>query len=194
MGKTSWGSAREHDAIEEIADTQPKHVSADDGRYSLSGRGGENGGKYNQPGAHHGEVYGLDGEAVRGMRKKDDEEWREYLLSVYDVEQRKVLSQIAVGCKENEITKAPKALECVEISQKVVTADAMHTQKHFQPRSSGKAGTISFQSKKTRRVCTKTSNNSFRQNIPRLDLGRSRRIFKPSRKSTKDMGALKNVS
>ena len=31
-------------------------------------------GKYNQQGAH-GEVYGLDGKAVRGMRKKDDAEW-----------------------------------------------------------------------------------------------------------------------
>jgi hypothetical protein len=49
------------------------------------------------------------------MRKKDDEEWREYMLSVYDVEQRKVLSQVEVGRKENEITKTPKALECVEI-------------------------------------------------------------------------------
>ena len=85
-------------------------------------------GKYNQQG-EHGEVYALDGKAVRGMRKKDDEEWREYMLSVYDVEQRKVLSHVEVGRKENEITKAPKVLECVEISQKVVTADAMHTQK-----------------------------------------------------------------
>ena len=53
-------------------------------------------GKYNQQGAH-GKVYGMDGKAVRGMRKKDDEEWREYLLSVYDVEQKKVLSQVEVG-------------------------------------------------------------------------------------------------
>ena len=41
-------------------------------------------GKYNQEG-EHGEVYGMDGKAVRGMRKKD-EEGSEYLLSVYDVE------------------------------------------------------------------------------------------------------------
>ena len=40
-----------------------------------------------------------------------------------------MLSQVEVGRKENEITKAPKALESVEISQKVVTGDAMHTQK-----------------------------------------------------------------
>ena len=84
-------------------------------------------GKYNQRG-EHGEAYGLDGKAVRGMRKKD-EEGSEYLLSVYDVKYWKVLAQVEVGRKENEISKAPKALESVEISQKVITGDAMHTQK-----------------------------------------------------------------
>src|SRR5271157_5303612 len=69
-------------------------------------------GEYNQAG-EHGEVYAMDGKAPRGMRKKDDD-FSEYLLSVYDperaqgvVEQSKVLSQVAVGRKENEITKAP---------------------------------------------------------------------------------------
>jgi predicted transposase YbfD/YdcC len=84
-------------------------------------------GEYNQQG-QHGDVYALDGKARRGMRKKD-EEGREYGLSVYDVEQAKVLSQVEVGRKENEISKAPQALKSVEISQKVVTADALHTQR-----------------------------------------------------------------
>ena len=65
-------------------------------------------GAYNQ-GGKHGQVYALDGKAVRGMRKKD-EAGNEYLLSLYDVEQGKVLSQVEVGRKENEVTKAPKAL------------------------------------------------------------------------------------
>jgi len=48
---------------------------------------------------------------------------------VYDVEQAKVMAQVEVGRKENEITKAPRALKLVEISQKVITGDAMHTQR-----------------------------------------------------------------
>ena len=84
-------------------------------------------GQYNQSG-EHGEVYAMDGKAVRGMRKKD-EEGNEYLLSVYDVEQAKVLSQVVVGRKENEILQAPKALKLVEIAQKVLTGDALHTQR-----------------------------------------------------------------
>ncbi len=90
-------------------------------------------GKYNQQG-EHGEVYALDGKAVRGMRKKDDEEWREYMLSVYDVEQKKVLSQVEVGRKENEITKAPKELECVEISQKWSPEMQCTLKKPYPPR------------------------------------------------------------
>ncbi len=87
-------------------------------------------GEYNQCG-EHGEVYALDGKAPHGMHKKDDEQGPEYLLSVYDVEQGKVMSQVEVGRKENEITKAPQALKSVEITGKVVTADAMHTQKRL---------------------------------------------------------------
>ena len=82
---------------------------------------------YNARG-EHGEVYALDGKAIRGVRKKD-EDGSDYLLSLYDVEQGKVLSQVAVGRKENEITKAPETLKKAEISRKIITADALHTQK-----------------------------------------------------------------
>jgi predicted transposase YbfD/YdcC len=85
--------------------------------------------EYNQIGTH-GKVYALDGKAVRGMRKKEAD-GHEYLLSVYDVEQAKVMSQVEVGRKENEITKAPQALQRVKIAQKVITGDAMHTQRGF---------------------------------------------------------------
>ena len=84
-------------------------------------------GEYNQHG-EHGQVYALDGKARRGMRKKD-EEGQTYGLSIYDVQEAKVMSQVEVGRKENEIVQAPKALKRAEISQKVITADAMHTQR-----------------------------------------------------------------
>ena len=99
-------------------------------------------GEYNQRG-DHGEVYALDGKAPRGMRKKD-EDGSEYLLSVFDVEQAKVMSQVAVGRKENEITKTPEALKMVEISQKVVTGDAMHTQKALSAQIISQGGDYVF--------------------------------------------------
>ncbi len=84
-------------------------------------------GEYNQRG-DHGKVYAMDGKAMLGKRR-GDETGTEYLLSVYDVEQAKVMSQVEVGRKENEITKASQVLKQVEIAQKVVTGDAMHTQR-----------------------------------------------------------------
>jgi hypothetical protein len=50
------------------------------------------------------------------------------LLSIYDVAQAKVLAQVEVGRKENKITKAASCLKLVEITEKVVTGDAIHTQ------------------------------------------------------------------
>ena len=84
-------------------------------------------GEYNQTGKH-GQVYAMDGKAMRG-KQNGEEMGTEYLLSVYDVEESKVMSQMAVGRKENEITKASKTLERVKIAQKVITGDAMHTQR-----------------------------------------------------------------
>jgi predicted transposase YbfD/YdcC len=84
-------------------------------------------GDYNEQG-DPGEVYALDGKTIRGMRIKE-EAGTEYLLSVYDVEQGKTVSQVEVGRKENEIKKATTALKQVKISQKVITADALLTQK-----------------------------------------------------------------
>lgn len=82
---------------------------------------------YNQTGKH-GQVYAIDGKAMRG-KQNGEETGTEYLLSVYDVEESKVMSQMTVGRKENEITKASKTLERVKIAQKVITGDAMHTQR-----------------------------------------------------------------
>ena len=82
-------------------------------------------GEHNQEGVH-GKIYALDGKAIRGVRKKDDL-ISEYALSVYDVQQGKVMSQVEVGRKENEISKAHEALKLVNISGKVLTGDAMHT-------------------------------------------------------------------
>jgi predicted transposase YbfD/YdcC len=62
---------------------------------------------------------------------------------------------VEVGRKENEISKAHEALKLVNISGKVLTGDAMHTQKTAIRSDFGRTGRFSFLSKKTRRNCTK---------------------------------------
>ena len=104
---------------------------------------------YNEWG-EHGEVYAMEGQepttygkALRGVRKKD-EDGSDYLLSLYDVEQAKVMSQVAVGRKENEITKAPETLKKAEISRKIITADALHTQKAISAQIISQGGDYVF--------------------------------------------------
>lgn len=145
-------------------------------------------GKYNRRG-EHGEVYGLDGKAVRGMRKKD-EEGNEYLLSVYDVKQGKVLVQVEVGRKENEISKAPKALECVEISHKVITGDAMHTQKALSGQIVRQGGDYIFPVKENQASLYKNIQQLFAPEYPKAGFGKIETDFLTVEKVNKGHGRL----
>jgi len=145
-------------------------------------------GEYNQAG-DHGDVYALDGKAVRGMRKKD-EQGGEYLLSVYDVGQAKVLSQVEVGRKENEITKAPKALKLVEISQKVVTADAIHTQKALASQIVDQGGDYVFPVKENQAHLYKNIQQLFAPEYPKPGFGKIQTDFLTAQKVNKGHGRI----
>lgn len=75
-----------------------------------------------------GEVLAMDGKALRGTRIAGQER-NGHVLSVYDVQDQYVLAQQTVDNKENEIVAAPRVLEQVSLAGKIVTGDAMHTQK-----------------------------------------------------------------
>lgn len=145
-------------------------------------------GEYNQAGKH-GNVYALDGKAVRGMRKKD-EEGNEYLRSVYDVEQAKVMSQVNVGRKENEITKAPKALKMVEIAQKVVTADAMHTQRGLATQILEAQGDYVLPVKENQPQLYKNIQSLFAPEYPKPGFGKIQTDFLTAQKVNKGHGRI----
>lgn len=145
-------------------------------------------GEYNQDG-DHGEVYALDGKAVRGMRKKD-EDGPAYLLSVYDVEQAKVLSQVEVGRKENEITKAPQALKMVEIAQKVVTGDAMHTQRGLAAQIVEAQGDYVLPVKENQPQLYKNIQSLFAPEYPKPGFGKIQTDFLEVQKVNKGHGRI----
>jgi predicted transposase YbfD/YdcC len=74
------------------------------------------------------EVLALDGKALRGTGIKDHKA-HDHKLSLYGVESQHVLAQARVDRKENEITAAPRVLEQVNVSGKVVTGDALLAQR-----------------------------------------------------------------
>jgi predicted transposase YbfD/YdcC len=145
-------------------------------------------GEYNQRG-EHGEVYAIDGKAPHGMRKKD-EDGSEYLLSVYDLEQAKVMSQVAVGRKENEITKAPEALKSVEISQKIITGDALHTQKAISAQIINQGGDYVFPVKEKQLRLYQNIQQLFAPEYPKPGFGKIPTDFLTAQKVSKGHGRL----
>lgn len=70
----------------------------------------------------------MDGKALRGTYLADQER-SDQVLSLYNVEEQLVVAQAVVDTKENEIVAAPRVLEQVAIVGKVITGDAIHTQR-----------------------------------------------------------------
>jgi predicted transposase YbfD/YdcC len=74
------------------------------------------------------EVLALDGKTLRGTGISGHKE-HDHILSLYGVESQHVLAQAKVDRKENEITAAPRVLEQVKLSGKIVTGDALLAQR-----------------------------------------------------------------
>jgi predicted transposase YbfD/YdcC len=123
------------------------------------------------------------------MRKKD-EEGQEYGLSVYDVQQGKVLSQVEVGRKENEIVKAPQALKSVEISQKVITADAMHTQRGLATQILEAQGEYVFPVKENQPQLYKNIQALFAPEYPKPGFGKIQTDFLTAQTVNKGHGRI----
>jgi predicted transposase YbfD/YdcC len=71
----------------------------------------------------------LDGKTVRGART--DEHAAPHLLSFRTHESHETLLQVEVSEKTNEIPVAQALLPCLPLAGRVLTADALHTQKDF---------------------------------------------------------------
>ena len=83
----------------------------------------------------------IDGKTLRGSG--DDEHPALHLLSAFSHELGIVLSQRAVGSKTNEIPEARRLLEELTVEGKVVTVDALHTQRETAQAIVEKKGPIS---------------------------------------------------
>lgn len=80
-----------------------------------------------------GKVLSMDGKVLRGTGIAEQES-SDQVLSLYDGQDHLVLAQEAVETKENEIVAAPRVLAQVSIEGKVITGDALHTQRGISAR------------------------------------------------------------
>lgn len=74
-----------------------------------------------------GSAIGIDGKTLKGARRKDGT--KVHLLSAFIHQQGITIAQKEVSAKSNEIPSAIPLLESLNLKGKVVTADALHTQK-----------------------------------------------------------------
>lgn len=75
-------------------------------------------------------VISLDGKTLRGTIPSGKTQGL-HLMAAYLPESGVVLMQLEVDCKENEIKVGPRLLEMIDIEGKVITADALNTQRSF---------------------------------------------------------------
>lgn len=145
-------------------------------------------GEYNQQG-EQGDIYALDGKALLGISKREDGT-PEYALSVYDVQKGKTLSQVQVGSKENEITKAPEAIQLAKITGKVVTGDALHTQKRLSRQILAEQGDFVFPVKENQPQLYKNIQALFAPEYPRPGFGKIQMDFLSTQKVNKGHGRI----
>ena len=75
-----------------------------------------------------GEVYAIDGKALRGTAVKGKPNSYIHLVSIWACSQQLTLGQVKVDSKSNEITAIPKLLGIIDIAGATITIDAMGTQ------------------------------------------------------------------
>jgi len=145
-------------------------------------------GEYNQHG-ERGTICALDGKALLGMSKREDGT-PEYALSVYDVTAGKTLAQIEVGNKENEITKAPEVIKLAKIAGKVVTGDALHTQKRLAQTILDEQGDYVFPVKENQPALYKNIQSLFAPEYPKPGFGKIQTDFLTAQKVNKGHGRI----
>lgn len=75
-------------------------------------------------------VASMDGKIARGTINADAHDGL-YLLAIYLPGEGVTLAQVAIESKQNEISAAPSLISCINVRNKVVIGDALHTQRQI---------------------------------------------------------------
>lgn len=75
-----------------------------------------------------GEVYAIDGKALRATAVKGEANSFVHMVSIWACSQQLTLGQVKVDGKSNEITAIPKLLEIIDIAGATITIDAIGAQ------------------------------------------------------------------
>ena len=136
-----------------------------------------------------GKVLAMDGKALRGTRIAGQER-SDQVLSLYDVQDQMVLAQAAVETKENEIVAAPRILAEVEITGRVITGDALHTQRAVSAKIVGRGGAYLWPVKTNQPRLYENIERLFAPDTPKPGFGKISTDFKLLSKTNYGHGRL----
>lgn len=77
-----------------------------------------------------GDVIAVDGKSVRHSFDKAKDKSPLHLVQAFAAHSRLVLGQVATDAKSNEISAMPALLQMLSLKGRIMTADAMHTQRN----------------------------------------------------------------
>jgi predicted transposase YbfD/YdcC len=136
-----------------------------------------------------GKILSMDGKALRGTRVVGQER-SDQVLSLYDIQDQLVLAQAAIDTKENEIVAAPRVLEQVSLAGKIVTGDAMHTQKAVSQQIVMDLGDYIWPVKENQPRLYEDSQRLFAPDNPKPGFGKIKTDFLTASKSNYGHGRL----
>ena len=148
---------------------------------------------FHQSKADAGDQLAIDGKALRGTRIPDEKK-ADLVLSVYDVQQQRVLAQEAVDCKENEIVAAPKAIGRVKVAGKVITGDAMHAQRAISAQIVAQGGDYLWVVKENQGRLYQDIEQLFTPDKPQPGLGNVPKDFQQAQKVNGGHGRIETRS
>lgn len=90
-------------------------------------------------GGQHSQLVAIDGKTMRGTIPKGHTQGV-HLLAAYLPVEGVVLKQVVVDTKENEIIGAPQLIEALNLKDKVVCGDGMHSQRALSADILGRGG------------------------------------------------------
>ena len=135
------------------------------------------------------EVLAMDGKTLRGTRIAGQER-SDHVLSLYEGQGHYVLAQQAVDSKENEISAAPRVLEQVSLVGKIVTGDALLTQKSLSERIMAARGNYIWPVKENQPRLYEDIQRLFAPDNPKPGFGKIQTDFMTAHKTNYGHGRL----
>lgn len=129
-----------------------------------------------------GRVWSLDGKTLRGTATAGVAS-QEHVVSLYDASEQHVVAQAAVDRKENEIPAAARVLEQVNVAGKIITADALHTQRTLSARIVAAEGAYIFPVKENQPRLYEDIHRLFAPDQPKPGFGKITTDFQTATKT-----------